>query len=152
MCISHATFTLARVLTLRVLTLAAQAWQLFVMAMDLLLICKVLSVQGTRFSGVRREEMRPLFAYLGACLEQIVKDNELGALKQALVGGYVEPGPGGDPIRCAAVASIDASLRLWISGAALWLIGLGLTVSVWRLREARPRRGAHQVGDSGMQL
>ena len=30
---------------------------------------------------------------------QIVKDNELGALKQGLNGEYVEPGPGGDPIR-----------------------------------------------------
>ena len=43
--------------------------------------------------------MRLLFTYLEFCLEQIVKDNELGALKQGLDGGYVEPGPGGDPIR-----------------------------------------------------
>lgn len=28
-----------------------------------------------------------------------MKDNELGALKQALNGKFVEPGPGGDPIR-----------------------------------------------------
>lgn len=30
---------------------------------------------------------------------QVVKDNELGALVEALDGKYTEPGPGGDPIR-----------------------------------------------------
>lgn len=30
---------------------------------------------------------------------QVVQDNELGALTEALDGQYVEPGPGGDPIR-----------------------------------------------------
>jgi cobalamin biosynthesis Mg chelatase CobN len=30
---------------------------------------------------------------------QVVADNELGGLKQALEGRYVLPGPGGDPIR-----------------------------------------------------
>merc|ERR1712216_150533 len=39
------------------------------------------------------------FDYLGFCLEQVVKDNELGALTEALEGKYVLPGPGGDPIR-----------------------------------------------------
>jgi magnesium chelatase subunit H len=34
-----------------------------------------------------------------------VKDNELGALKQGLNGEYVEPGPGGDPIRNPKVRS-----------------------------------------------
>jgi hypothetical protein len=29
----------------------------------------------------------------------VVKDNELGALVEALDGKYTEPGPGGDPIR-----------------------------------------------------
>lgn len=29
----------------------------------------------------------------------MVKDNELGALAEALEGQYTEPGPGGDPIR-----------------------------------------------------
>jgi magnesium chelatase subunit H len=32
-------------------------------------------------------------------LQQVVADNELGGLKQALEGKFVEPGPGGDPIR-----------------------------------------------------
>jgi hypothetical protein len=34
---------------------------------------------------------------------QVVKDNELGALKEALDGQYTEPGPGGDPIRNPSV-------------------------------------------------
>jgi magnesium chelatase subunit H len=33
------------------------------------------------------------------CLQQIVADNELGAMLKALEGEYVIPGPGGDPIR-----------------------------------------------------
>lgn len=37
--------------------------------------------------------------YLEFCLDQIVKDNEVGALVTGLEGRYVEPGPGGDPIR-----------------------------------------------------
>jgi hypothetical protein len=33
----------------------------------------------------------------------VVKDNELGALTEALNGQYTEPGPGGDPIRNPSV-------------------------------------------------
>ena len=36
---------------------------------------------------------------LRAGLRQVVADNELGALVDALDGQYIEPGPGGDPIR-----------------------------------------------------
>lgn len=43
--------------------------------------------------------MKNLFDYLQVCLEKVVMDNELGALTEALKGSYVEPGPGGDPIR-----------------------------------------------------
>lgn len=43
--------------------------------------------------------MQTLFDYLQICLEKVVMDNELGALTEALKGSYVEPGPGGDPIR-----------------------------------------------------
>ena len=56
-------------------------------------------VAGGKFSNANQEDMRYLFAYLEVCLGKIVQDNELGALSQALAGGYVEPGPGGDPIR-----------------------------------------------------
>uniref|UniRef100_A0A165YFQ1 magnesium chelatase n=1 Tax=Daucus carota subsp. sativus TaxID=79200 RepID=A0A165YFQ1_DAUCS len=53
----------------------------------------------TKFYRADREQLRVLFGYLGGCLKLIVADNELGSLKQALEGKYVEPGPGGDPIR-----------------------------------------------------
>jgi len=47
--------------------------------------------------------LTPLFEYLDFCLRQVVADNELGALVDALDGQYIEPGPGGDPIRNPAV-------------------------------------------------
>lgn len=56
-------------------------------------------MSGGKFRNANQEDMRYLFAYLEVCLGKIVQDNELGALSQALAGGYVEPGPGGDPIR-----------------------------------------------------
>ena len=40
--------------------------------------------QGTKFAKADRAKLSALFTYLENCLEQIVKDNELGALKQAL--------------------------------------------------------------------
>ena len=51
------------------------------------------------FSNVDQEALTPLVEYLEFCLNQVVADNELGALLQALEGEYVLPGPGGDPIR-----------------------------------------------------
>ena len=59
----------------------------------------VRALQGTEFSKADRIELVTLFQYLEFCLQQVVKDNELGALREALEGQYVEPGPGGDPIR-----------------------------------------------------
>ena len=56
-------------------------------------------MQGTQFERANKEELQTLFDYLQVCLEQVVKDNELGALTDALKGSYTEPGPGGDPIR-----------------------------------------------------
>ncbi|KAJ6992380.1 magnesium-chelatase subunit ChlH [Populus alba x Populus x berolinensis] len=53
----------------------------------------------TKFYQADRDKLRTLFRFLGDCLKLIVADNELGSLKQALEGKYVEPGPGGDPIR-----------------------------------------------------
>jgi magnesium chelatase subunit H len=41
----------------------------------------------------------PIFKYVEFCLRQVVADNELGALVDALDGKYIIPGPGGDPIR-----------------------------------------------------
>jgi len=51
------------------------------------------------YPKVNADDIKPLFEYLEICLKQIVADNELGALLQALEGEYVLPGPGGDPIR-----------------------------------------------------
>jgi len=59
----------------------------------------VRALQGTEFASANREDLINTFGYLEFCLEQVVKDNELGALTEALNGEYVEPGPGGDPIR-----------------------------------------------------
>ncbi|KAL9252042.1 Magnesium-chelatase subunit ChlH, chloroplastic-like protein [Drosera capensis] len=56
-------------------------------------------LSNTKFARANREKLRVLFGFLGECLKLIVADNELGSLKQALEGKYVEPGPGGDPIR-----------------------------------------------------
>ncbi|KAB1222347.1 Magnesium-chelatase subunit ChlH, chloroplastic [Morella rubra] len=56
-------------------------------------------LSNTKFYRADREKLRILFEFLGECLRLVVADNELGSLKQALEGKYVEPGPGGDPIR-----------------------------------------------------
>jgi magnesium chelatase subunit H len=51
------------------------------------------------FSKVTEESLTPLFDYLEFCLRQVVADNEVGGLLDALDGKYIIPGPGGDPIR-----------------------------------------------------
>jgi len=51
------------------------------------------------FNKCNDADMAPLFEYLEFCLKQVVADNELGALVDALDGKYITPGPGGDPIR-----------------------------------------------------
>ncbi|PQP92028.1 magnesium-chelatase subunit ChlH chloroplastic [Prunus yedoensis var. nudiflora] len=56
-------------------------------------------LSNTKFYRADRDKLRTLFMFLGECLKLIVADNEIGSLKQALEGKYVEPGPGGDPIR-----------------------------------------------------
>merc|ERR1719253_1245586 len=43
--------------------------------------------------------LKPLFEYLQVCLQQIVVNNELPGLMNALNGEFIEPGPGGDPVR-----------------------------------------------------
>ena len=65
-----------------------------------------------------------LFNYLQFCLEQVVKDNELGALKQALDGAYVEPG-GFAFISITSWAALDPEGRFLSEGPAA---GAG---SVW---------------------
>merc|ERR1719201_2285656 len=56
-------------------------------------------LEGGQFAGANKDEMDKMFDYLNFCLLQVVKDNEMGALQTGLRGQYVEPGPGGDPIR-----------------------------------------------------
>eukprot|EP00197_Chlamydomonas_leiostraca_P005537 CAMPEP_0202865108 /NCGR_PEP_ID=MMETSP1391-20130828/5262_1 /ASSEMBLY_ACC=CAM_ASM_000867 /TAXON_ID=1034604 /ORGANISM="Chlamydomonas leiostraca, Strain SAG 11-49" /LENGTH=1401 /DNA_ID=CAMNT_0049544909 /DNA_START=11 /DNA_END=4216 /DNA_ORIENTATION=+ len=57
------------------------------------------ALRGTKFQGANRSDLNDTFKFLEFCLEQIVKDNEVGALVDGLRGKFVEPGPGGDPIR-----------------------------------------------------
>jgi magnesium chelatase subunit H len=57
------------------------------------------ALHNSGYTKVDQEALKPLFEYLEYCLQQIVADNELGAMLQALEGEYVLPGPGGDPIR-----------------------------------------------------
>merc|ERR1719194_305983 len=45
------------------------------------------------------DQLAPIFEYCEACLKQVVADNEMGGLVEALNGEFVLPGPGGDPIR-----------------------------------------------------
>nr|CAA51664.1 protoporphyrin IX:Mg Chelatase [Antirrhinum majus] len=56
-------------------------------------------LSNTKFYRADREKLRVLFQFLGECLKLVVANNEVGSLKQALEGKFVEPGPGGDPIR-----------------------------------------------------
>jgi len=51
------------------------------------------------YPSVNEDDLKPLFNYLEVCLEQIVCNNELPSLVKALDGKFIEPGPGGDPIR-----------------------------------------------------
>ncbi|MCH9056246.1 magnesium chelatase subunit H [Parathermosynechococcus lividus] len=57
------------------------------------------SLHGSGYPHIDVGSLKPLMEYLEFCLQQIVADNELGALLQALEGEYILPGPGGDPIR-----------------------------------------------------
>lgn len=51
------------------------------------------------FPNVNDDELKPLMDYVEFCLKQVVADNEVGGLLNALDGRYIIPGPGGDPIR-----------------------------------------------------
>jgi magnesium chelatase subunit H len=51
------------------------------------------------FTKCNTGDLQKLFEYLDFCLRQVVADNELGGLLEALKGKYILPGPGGDPIR-----------------------------------------------------
>ena len=57
------------------------------------------ALQALGYTNITADALKSLVEYLEFCLKQIVADNELGGLLQALEGEYVLPGPGGDPIR-----------------------------------------------------
>lgn len=51
------------------------------------------------FANVEEKELGPMIEYIEFCLEQVIMDNEMGALLDALEGRFITPGPGGDPVR-----------------------------------------------------
>mmetsp|Transcript_40108 Transcript_40108/g.95936 ORF Transcript_40108/g.95936 Transcript_40108/m.95936 type:complete len:1488 (-) Transcript_40108:430-4893(-) len=53
----------------------------------------------TGFSDCDEGPLTTLFEYLQVCLGEVVRNNELPSLLRALNGEFIEPGPGGDPIR-----------------------------------------------------
>lgn len=57
------------------------------------------ALKKTGFPDVDDKDLKPMIEYLEFCLEQVVKDNEMGALINALQGRFIPPGPGGDPVR-----------------------------------------------------
>lgn len=57
------------------------------------------ALKGSQFENADEGKLEKVFNYLAFCLEQVVKDNEVNSLKEALDGKYIPPGPGGDPIR-----------------------------------------------------
>lgn len=57
------------------------------------------ALESAGFPGVAEDELKPLFEYLQVCLGEIVRNNEVPSLIKALEGQFIEPGPGGDPIR-----------------------------------------------------
>jgi magnesium chelatase subunit H len=80
-------------------TVSADSFASFARRLGLQQAPWVKALAGTPYAKADQAQLAVTFGYLEGCLEQIVKDNELGALRQALAGGYVVPGPGGDPIR-----------------------------------------------------
>lgn len=57
------------------------------------------AISDAGFPNVEDESLGPMVEYLEFCLNQVVADNELGALVSALEGRFIAPGPGGDPVR-----------------------------------------------------
>lgn len=57
------------------------------------------ALKGAGFPDVQDKALTPMVEYIEFCLEQVIKDNEMGALLNALEGRYIPPGPGGDPVR-----------------------------------------------------
>merc|ERR1711968_183217 len=69
------------------------------------------AIKKAGFPEVDEARMEKLFEYLEFCLKQVVANNELGALTNALDGAYIRPGPGGDPIRNPDVLPTGANMH-----------------------------------------
>ncbi|CDF41351.1 magnesium chelatase subunit H [Chondrus crispus] len=57
------------------------------------------ALKATGFPDVEDKDIAGMIEYLEFCLRQVVADNEMGALINALEGRFIPPGPGGDPVR-----------------------------------------------------
>lgn len=57
------------------------------------------ALKATGFPEVEDADIVPMIEYLEFCLKQVIADNEMGALVNALEGRFIPPGPGGDPVR-----------------------------------------------------
>lgn len=57
------------------------------------------ALKATGFPDVKDKNLAQMIEYLEFCLQQVVADNEMGALINALEGRFIPPGPGGDPVR-----------------------------------------------------
>ena len=92
------------------------------------------ALTGGEFAAADREQLIGTFAYIEFCLNQIVKDNELGALQEALRGEYIEPGPGGDPIRNPLVLPTGKNIHA-LDPQSIPTVVRGLSPSVHRLAD-----------------
>lgn len=57
------------------------------------------ALKRTGFPNVEDKDLVGMIEYLEFCLDQVVKDNEMASLINALEGRFIPPGPGGDPVR-----------------------------------------------------
>ncbi len=95
------------------------------------------------YPKVDTQALKPIFEYLEFCLQQIVADNELGALLKALEGEYVIPGPGGDPIRNPDVLPTGKNMH------ALDPQSIPTTAAILSAKIVVDRLLARQMADNG---
>ena len=100
------------------------------------------------FSNVSDDMLAPLFDYLEFCLKQIVADNEVGALVEALEGKFILPGPGGDRIRNPEVLPTGKNMHGLDpqSIPTTAAVDVARVVVEARLRQLPPVGGLHSVG------
>ena len=57
------------------------------------------ALKATGFTNVEDEDLAPMIEYIEFCLDQVIKDNEMGSLIDSLECRFIIPDPGGDPVR-----------------------------------------------------